>query len=409
MATKTRNPKKAGERKPAGKNRLKEATKETAAKPPENGQPAAAATKPQAAKPETNGHSANGHAIAANGKTVTEEMTRILESFPRIRAIERSYIIASGELRQAEAALEQARERVKTKEAAVADLNEQMHKVIEEIENPGKYPLYQAPSLPNGAASTTGKPASQAPADESWKNVRLESLTEPPISEYLLKLLADAGIETMGELQAWTASGKQIGQIKGIAAGYAEKIERATTAYWERNKNQIAAAVGKLATATDPNAKGSAAAAGTPAAGDKPKATSIFDPIMAEPLHNLPAIRDNPTLRSKLSDLGLSTVREVFDRAALQKLKPEESLKKSLGTNTEGEIVWVAIKSKAEDVAQAEEKKRGATKIETAEQLRKDVERVEKEGGKEPEKPADPKRGKSARKKLHPELQEAGK
>jgi len=65
--------------------------------------------------------------------------------------------------------------------------------------------------------------------DESWKTVSLHDLTMPGTTA---QKLAEAEIRTLGDLSAWTESGKLLTDVKGISEKAAEKIEAALDEFW---------------------------------------------------------------------------------------------------------------------------------------------------------------------------------
>lgn len=76
--------------------------------------------------------------------------------------------------------------------------------------------------------------------DESWKAVSIDVLAEGEtgVSEALLACLRKREIETIGDLAAWTAGGKQLADIDGIGKAKAERIEDAMEAFWRRRRGE---------------------------------------------------------------------------------------------------------------------------------------------------------------------------
>lgn len=76
--------------------------------------------------------------------------------------------------------------------------------------------------------------------DESWKAVSIDALAEGEtgVSEALLACLRRREIETIGDLAAWTASGKQLADLDGIGKAKAERIEDAMEAFWRRRRGE---------------------------------------------------------------------------------------------------------------------------------------------------------------------------
>ena len=71
--------------------------------------------------------------------------------------------------------------------------------------------------------------------DESWKQVKLDTLEIPPGTLKLMEENPGFPILTIGDLTAWTAMGKQLSDIKGVGPGKATKIEDAMETYWAEN------------------------------------------------------------------------------------------------------------------------------------------------------------------------------
>jgi hypothetical protein len=67
---------------------------------------------------------------------------------------------------------------------------------------------------------------------EDWQAVRLDSLSRPAIPSGAIAALKRAKVTTLGDLAAWTASGKVLADINGISAGRAEAVQAAVDAYW---------------------------------------------------------------------------------------------------------------------------------------------------------------------------------
>lgn len=132
------------------------------------------------------------------------------------------------ERRVAMAEVEEARQALKAKKEILGGITSDLHRAVWEAAHPEIFPLYQAES--------NGKAQELAPGDDSWKAIKLTEAL-PDLSAAILAKLHEASIDTMGELQQWTADGKKrITDIKGIGAGAAEKIEEACTAFWASRK-----------------------------------------------------------------------------------------------------------------------------------------------------------------------------
>jgi len=91
-------------------------------------------------------------------------------------------------------------------------------------------PVAPSPS-PN---STQAKPASitNSGDGDGWKNVPVDTLGLPA---GIVAALAEAGIDTLGNIVEYTAAGKRLTDIANIGTAKAEKIENACAEYWKRN------------------------------------------------------------------------------------------------------------------------------------------------------------------------------
>ncbi len=105
----------------------------------------------------------------------------------------------------------------------------------------GSLPLFDRPEDGN-----TGIPETE---QDGWRIIHLSELTDPIIKPAVLAKLANAGIETIGEMADKTALATaspdgsdqfDLVHIPGIGAKAADHIEDALAAFWERRKNQQA-------------------------------------------------------------------------------------------------------------------------------------------------------------------------
>jgi uncharacterized coiled-coil protein SlyX len=104
------------------------------------------------------------------------------------------------------------------------------------------------------------KPAEELPApnamaaaddapDETWRTVKLSNLgVADELPDGIVFSLADAGLETLGQLHDWLQPGlsgytKRLTDIAGIGAAKAEKIECALEAFWARRALDAEASV----------------------------------------------------------------------------------------------------------------------------------------------------------------------
>ena len=122
-------------------------------------------------------------------------------------------------------------------ERRVADAEAEMNAAKEELKN-AKTTFDAAVSRLRSIITSTrdGQPElpfgeSEAQAPESWRDVPLATLDIPDPS---LKLLAESGIGTIGELSDWTAH-RGICGVKGIGASKANVIMNALEVFWEEH------------------------------------------------------------------------------------------------------------------------------------------------------------------------------
>lgn len=75
-----------------------------------------------------------------------------------------------------------------------------------------------------------GRPGAKTD-DEAWKNAWLSSLALPT---GVVIRLGEAGLQTVGDLAAYTENGGNLTEIAGIGAAKAQEIEDALMRFWER-------------------------------------------------------------------------------------------------------------------------------------------------------------------------------
>jgi|GEM_PF-1666211 len=80
-----------------------------------------------------------------------------------------------------------------------------------------------------------------AEGDSDWKAVELADLTDPHIKVGILKVLAENGIYTMGQLAEWQAEKGDFWakDLKGVGKAACDSISDATDAYWTRNPRPV--------------------------------------------------------------------------------------------------------------------------------------------------------------------------
>jgi len=108
-------------------------------------------------------------------------------------------------------------------EGAVAELRQAVRKLTEPM------PLFDGKNgQGNGQAPAAGQ------QDEAWKEIPLKEAL-PDLPEGLLAKLADAEIETMGQLVAFQEK-KPLDSLKGIKEKAIDKIEAAAAKFWEKRQ-----------------------------------------------------------------------------------------------------------------------------------------------------------------------------
>lgn len=124
-----------------------------------------------------------------------------------------------------------------------------LHESDAELSPPAESIVFESLDLAQAEAESLERklrevkaPASPAPADEDgWQNVRLDKWPKPHcLAPGTLKLLIEAGLETVGQVSDWTQSGKRLTEIRGFGEGKLEKFEQAETAFWARWKRDPA-------------------------------------------------------------------------------------------------------------------------------------------------------------------------
>lgn len=87
----------------------------------------------------------------------------------------------------------------------------------------------------SGDGDNTDGPARNADTDLSWRDVQLADLHAPSLAKGILTALADANIETVGQLSDYQKKEhSRLTDIKGIGEGKLVKIDEALVAFWAR-------------------------------------------------------------------------------------------------------------------------------------------------------------------------------
>lgn len=83
-------------------------------------------------------------------------------------------------------------------------------------------------------ADPDADPPKQSPEGDAWRGVRLDTLADPAIPAKVLGHLAEAGLHTIGDVQAWEAQHKALTDVDGIGEKGADKILEALDGFWAR-------------------------------------------------------------------------------------------------------------------------------------------------------------------------------
>lgn len=143
-----------------------------------------------------------------------------------------------------EAEIRQAERVVKDAKAEHKEAKEELEAKIKTLRNfirsyNEELPLFDK----NGSLKGTEngeKVLEVSPTDDSWRAEKIEEVLD--LTKHIVSLLHAVNIHTIGDLADWTNpakhGGKQnnIGDIKGIGAKAAEKIEEAMTAFWAKRQ-----------------------------------------------------------------------------------------------------------------------------------------------------------------------------
>lgn len=265
-----------------------------------------------------------------------EELTEALEREGKLE----------DEIRRHEAKIEELRQSFKGEKELKAGKLAELRQLIWERNHPEAHPLYSAKPSANGKAhaETPASAPAQPAEDDSWRNVKLEDLTDPPIPKSILQKLNDAQLYTLGELTNWTAADggrKRITDIPGVGTQAAEKIEAATTAFWER-RSKAMAVVAKVAGGTDPAVE--------------PKPGEVIDAefqVVADPLEaardvllkDLAPIKERSPLMGRLHMQSIKTVGDLLDRAKGANVSPLDYLRGYDLNPAEADMVLDAAKA----------------------------------------------------------------
>lgn len=141
-----------------------------------------------------------------------EETLTLEDLLERIEETER-------EVREREANWNLAKQEVKIRKGALDDAVLRLRELCRAREHDAARPLF----------SQDGKAKAEAPQEEEWRSVAVETLDIPNST---IKKLAEAKITTMGEMADYTAAGNQLVDIAGIGPAKAEQLEDACLAFW---------------------------------------------------------------------------------------------------------------------------------------------------------------------------------
>ncbi len=110
----------------------------------------------------------------------------------------------------------------KNLESRIADLRRTIRKFNE------KLPLLDGKEPQEGSATAS----TDAPPSPEWADVAVDILITHGVSMAISNKLADAGIETLGQLAAWNDGTKNLTDIPGIGQAKADKIRDALEGFW---------------------------------------------------------------------------------------------------------------------------------------------------------------------------------
>jgi len=154
-----------------------------------------------------------------------EESREVLKDLPRA-SLPDDIKVARLELQEREAELAQAAEAYKQARAAVAAAQAKLNSLIDDYISP-------EPSLFDQPDETKDDSGSNP---DWWRDVPIAELGLP---QGIVQRLAEAAIETIGQLATHTESGQHLTDIPGIGQAKAEKIEDALQTFWERNTDKL--------------------------------------------------------------------------------------------------------------------------------------------------------------------------
>lgn len=268
---------------------------------------------------------ANGK--AAKGAAVADEDTRFLESKQRIMNLTKQHAVAVEIRDDLKSTVEEKKEALKTAEGNVDELTRKLWQTLAEIKNPP--PLYDAEALPTG----NGKAAPDLKEDESWRAVSIRSAM-PGLGKRTYDALDSKNLETMGEFIDWQMKNQGwLTNIDGIGKAAVDKIADAQEAFLAKWRKE------NPPKPVEP----------------KPEPSDKYEPILDEDLAGFPTIIQVSGMASRLADLKLVKVRDVFDRSKKDNAKAADWLREMLGL-LHWDIVWSAINKRADEVAAKAEK-----------------------------------------------------
>lgn len=193
----------------------------------------------QPAAPEADGvatDQATNETVAENGSVSGERVTPngILpdpkEALEKIQAAEKDCEDARSILSDAAAEHKAAK---KIWEGTVAKLTE----IIRWARTPQQPTLFDGVKRPDGTAPNTPRVATAEEVENAWRQYPLKRWDQFDLSESLITLLGENGINTVGELSDYQKPNDQgyqktLTQIKGIGKGKVERIEDANAKFW---------------------------------------------------------------------------------------------------------------------------------------------------------------------------------
>lgn len=165
---------------------------------------------------------------------VAEPLALLPEQIEQVNAARRRVAEARREVLVTKGRLDDARANHKSAVARFEEESFDLERLLDDLLDPPREPfalIAQSPDRPQ-------KPVTRPWDDDEWRGDDLKEAL-PELSGYILGILAESEIATMGQLADWCKT-KRLNQIAGIGDASAEKIEDACAAYWQRKQAERA-------------------------------------------------------------------------------------------------------------------------------------------------------------------------